>query len=100
MELPHGRLLGDGHAVYVIAEIGQNHQGCVQTAKQMISAAKVAGADCAKLQKSCLEAKFTRAALDRQYDGQNSWGKTYGEHKEFLEFSHQQYFGEYAMKGV
>lgn len=46
-----------------------------------------AGCNCVKFQKSCLKAKFTESALRRKYDGVNSWGKTYGEHKSHLEFS-------------
>lgn len=49
------------------------------------------GADCAKLQKSELEHKFNRKALERPYTSKHSWGKTYGEHKRHLEFSHDQY---------
>lgn len=83
---------GDGaESVYIIAEIGQNHQGDIEIAKRMIAAAKVAGADCVKFQKSCLPEKFTKAALDRRYDGPNSWGCTYGAHKQHLEFSREQY---------
>lgn len=49
------------------------------------------GADCAKFQKSELEYKFNRKALERPYTSKHSWGKTYGEHKHHLEFSHDQY---------
>ncbi|XP_072452808.1 N-acetylneuraminate-9-phosphate synthase isoform X2 [Notamacropus eugenii] len=49
------------------------------------------GADCAKFQKSELEHKFNRRALERPYASKHSWGKTYGEHKRYLEFSHDQY---------
>lgn len=79
------------NSVYFIAEIGQNHQGCLEMAKTMILEAKKAGCHCVKFQKSDLKAKFTRSALDRQYISENSWGKTYGEHKEYLEFSKEQY---------
>lgn len=78
-------------SVYIIAEIGQNHQGCVETAKKMIWEAKKAGCHCVKFQKSDLPAKFTRSALDREYISDHAWGKTYGEHKEYLEFSKDQY---------
>lgn len=76
---------------FIIAEIGQNHQGSIGHAKQMIAEAKRIGVDCVKFQKSNLYAKFTRSALQRQYNGPNSWGNTYGEHKEYLEFSIEQY---------
>lgn len=49
------------------------------------------GADCAKFQKSELDYKFNRKALERPYTSKHSWGKTYGEHKRHLEFSHAQY---------
>ncbi|XP_016105655.1 bifunctional UDP-N-acetylglucosamine 2-epimerase/N-acetylmannosamine kinase [Sinocyclocheilus grahami] len=49
------------------------------------------GADCAKFQKSELEFKFNKKALERPYTSKHSWGKTYGEHKRHLEFSHEQY---------
>lgn len=77
--------------VYLIAEIGQNHQGCLETAKKMILSAKRAGCNCVKFQKSNLKAKFTRTALDRRYISDHAWGQTYGEHKEYLEFSKEQY---------
>ena len=49
------------------------------------------GADCAKFQKSELDHKFNKHALERPYTSKHSWGKTYGEHKRHLEFSHEQY---------
>ncbi|KAJ8984650.1 hypothetical protein NQ317_009878 [Molorchus minor] len=49
------------------------------------------GVDCVKFQKTCLEEKFNRTALNRLYDSPNSFGKTYGEHKSFLEFSEDQF---------
>lgn len=90
-ELCPGRWVGEGHPVFVIAEIGQNHQGNLDMAKEMITAAKAAGADCVKFQKSSLKDKFTQSVLSRPYPGPASWGKTYGEHKEYLEFSHDDY---------
>lgn len=84
------RLIGGGRT-FIIAEIGQNHQGNIEIAKQMIAEAKAAGVDCVKFQKSCLSEKFTKNALHRPYDGPNSWGKTYGDHKEYLEFNLNEY---------
>lgn len=85
------RNVGDGHPVFIVAEIGQNHQGELEVAKQMILKAKEIGANCVKFQKSNLQAKFTAKALQKPYIGPNSWGSSYGEHKEFLEFSLEDY---------
>lgn len=49
------------------------------------------GADCAKFQKTCIQEKFTKKTLERSYDHSNSWGKTYGQHKNYLEFSEDEF---------
>ncbi|CAG9772926.1 unnamed protein product [Ceutorhynchus assimilis] len=76
---------------FVIAEIGQNHQGNILIAKELIKIAKECGVDCVKFQKTCPQEKFTKAALEALYLGENSWGKTYGEHKAYLEFSNEEF---------
>ncbi|XP_049875158.1 sialic acid synthase-like [Pectinophora gossypiella] len=83
--------IGGNNPCFIIAEVGQNHQGDIGLAKELIKAAKEAGANCVKFQKTCLEEKFTKKYLERPYDNRNSWGKTYGDHKRHLEFSHSQY---------
>uniref|UniRef100_A0A8C5MSN0 N-acetylneuraminate-9-phosphate synthase n=1 Tax=Leptobrachium leishanense TaxID=445787 RepID=A0A8C5MSN0_9ANUR len=55
------------------------------------SCLKDCGADCAKFQKSVLECKFNKKALERPYNSPHAWGKTYGDHKRHLEFNHDQY---------
>uniref|UniRef100_A0A8C6NS26 N-acetylneuraminate-9-phosphate synthase n=1 Tax=Nothobranchius furzeri TaxID=105023 RepID=A0A8C6NS26_NOTFU len=90
-ELCPGRMVGGNHPCFIIAEIGQNHQGDIKIAKEMIKMAKDCGADCAKFQKSNLACRFNKQALERPYNSKNSWGKTYGDHKRHLEFSHEQY---------
>ncbi|XP_034399360.1 N-acetylneuraminic acid synthase a [Cyclopterus lumpus] len=90
-ELCPGRMIGGDEPCFVIAEIGQNHQGDIEIAKKMIKMAKDCGADCAKFQKSELDHKFNKKALERPYTSVHSWGETYGEHKRHLEFSHEQY---------
>ncbi len=76
---------------YVIAEIGHNHQGELKTALQMIEVAANCGVDAVKLQKRDNRALYTKAYYDREYDNPNSYGKTYGEHREFLEFGESEY---------
>lgn len=83
--------INDDGACYVIAEIGNNHQGSVETCKEMFQAAKDCGANAVKLQKRDNRSLFTRAAYDKPYENENSYGKTYGEHREFLEFDKSEY---------
>ena len=90
-ELVNNRWIGDGHPCFIIAEIGQNHQGDIEIAKKLIKMAKECGADCVKFQKSDLQAKFTKSVLARHYNSPHAYGSTYGEHKIFLEFSEEQY---------
>ncbi|XP_046658213.1 LOW QUALITY PROTEIN: sialic acid synthase [Homalodisca vitripennis] len=89
--LANGQPVGGESPCFIIAEIGQNHQGNVSIAKDLILAAKQCGADCVKFQKSDLLEKFTSTALARPYLSTHSWGKTYGEHKAHLEFSDDEY---------
>ena len=49
----------------VAAEIGQNHQGQIEIAKDMIKAAAAAGADCVKFQKSTVLERFNKKCLAR-----------------------------------
>ena len=87
----HGFEIDDNSRCFVIAEIGHNHQGNVDTAKKMIKAAVDAGASAVKLQKRENRYLFTAAYYDRPYNSENSFGNTYGEHREFLEFNQDQY---------
>jgi sialic acid synthase len=75
----------DGSDCYVIAEIGHNHQGDVEKAKQLIHAAKECGCDAVKLQKRSNRTLYTREFYDQPYDNEFSFGATYGEHREALE---------------
>ena len=83
--------IGDHTPCYVIAEIGHNHQGKVEKARELFREAKLAGAHAVKLQKRDNRGLYTRAAYNKPYDNENSFGATYGEHREFLEFGLQEY---------
>jgi sialic acid synthase SpsE len=85
------RHVGAGEPVFVIAEIGLNHNGDLGLALELIDLAKAAGADAVKLQKREVDLCFTRAALEAPYPGRNSFGATYGDHKRALELSPADY---------
>jgi sialic acid synthase len=80
-----GRRIDDGAGCYVIAEIGHNHQGSVERAKELFHAAAECGVDAVKLQKRDNRNLFTRELFEQPYDNEHSFGGTYGEHREALE---------------
>lgn len=86
-----GFRINDESDCYVIAEIGHNHQGDLEKAKELIRQAKAAGANAVKLQKRENRSLYTSAMYEKPYDHENSFGRTYGEHREFLEFGLEEY---------
>ena len=86
-----GVVIGDDEPCYVIAEIGHNHQGDVEQAKRLIDAAKDCGASAVKLQKRSNQTLYTREFYEQPYNNELSFGRTYGEHREALEFDKAQY---------
>ena len=78
--------------VKVIAEIGCNHKGDMEIAKELIKSAKICGADVAKFQKRNPKELLSPEEYNAPHPNPvNSYGKTYGEHREFLEFSVDQH---------
>ena len=77
----------------IIAEIGCNHKGDMQIAKEMIeTAAKYCKADVVKFQKRCVKELLTPDEYNAPHPHpEYSYGSTYGEHREFLEFSLDQH---------
>jgi N-acetylneuraminate synthase len=77
------------NSINVIAEIGCNHKGDLKVAKAMISvASKLCGANIAKFQKRCNKELLTENQYNEPHPApENSYGKTYGKHRDFLEFS-------------
>jgi N-acetylneuraminate synthase len=72
----------------VIAEIGCNHMGSIEIAKDLIRLAKESNADVAKFQTRDNKLLLTEEQYNTPHPNPiNSYGKTYGEHREFLEFS-------------
>ncbi len=85
-----GRLVGPGQPVYVIGEIGINHNGDLRTAMALIDAAKAAGMDAVKFQKRTPEVCTPRDQWEVERD--TPWGRmTYIDYRHRVEFGAEDY---------
>lgn len=75
--------------VYIIGEIGINHNGDLSIAKKLIDAAVTAGCDAVKFQKRTIDKVYTKEMLDSPRE--SPWGHTQREQKEGLEFGKEDY---------
>lgn len=76
-------------SLFIVAEIGINHNGDVSIAKQLIDVAVAAGADAVKFQKRTVHLVYTPEFLDSQRE--SPWGKTQRAQKEGIEFDFDEY---------
>ncbi len=76
-------------SIFIIAEIGINHNGDMYIAKRLIDLAKKAGCDAVKFQKRTVDAIYTKEYLDSPRE--SPWGKTQRAQKEGLEFGQDAY---------
>jgi len=83
--------ISDASDCYVIAEIGHNHGGSIETCKELFDEAKGCGAHAVKLQKRDNRSLYTREFFNKPYENENSYGATYGEHREALELGKADY---------
>ena len=91
-EMSFGRsTISERGSCYVMAEIGHNHQGNLETALKMIRIAASCGVQAVKFQKRDNKSLYTKAYYNKAYDNENSYGSTYGEHREFLEFNRDEF---------
>lgn len=97
---------GEKQEVYIIGEIGQNHNGSVDIAKlivELIARPIVEGnfglnlspMNAVKLTKRDLKEELTDSQMNRPYDSPHSFGRTYGKHREALELSDEEHFEVY-----
>ena len=91
---------------YIIGEIGQNHNGSVDIAKLIVELVsrpvkeEVFGLtlkpmNAVKMTKRDLSEELTTSQMNRIYDTPNSFGRTYGEHRAFLELSDEEHYEVY-----
>jgi sialic acid synthase len=83
--------VNDDSLPFFISEVGSNHQGSVEYCKEFILASKEAGASAVKLQKRENKTFYTTKLFNEPYNNPNSFAKTYGEHREFLDFDKSQW---------
>mgnify|MGYP001213641081 CR=1 FL=1 len=90
--------IGDNCPTQIIGEIGQNHNGDINKAKALIDMCSFCNVKLVKFQKRDIKSEFTSEAYNKEYNSENSFGKTYGEHREFLELNKEQHkeLKEYA----
>lgn len=88
---------------YIIGEIGQNHNGSVDLAKLIIELVslpiteddfklQIRGMDAVKLTKRDLNEELADSLMNKPYDSPHSFGRTYGEHREFLELTDDEHY--------
>ena len=83
------KLVGANHPCYIVAEIGNNHNGELEIAKKLIEATEECGANAVKFQKRDINSLMTKELRSRPYVKYDSFGNTYAEHREKLELSEE-----------
>ena len=83
------KVIGDGHPCYIVAEIGINHNGSVESAFRLIDLALEAGCDAVKFQKRTVDAVYTPEELARPRE--SPFGRTNGDLKRGLELGFEEY---------
>ena len=76
-------------SVFIIAEIGINHNGDIEIAKKLIDVAVISGCDAVKFQKRTVEEVYTKEELDKYRE--SPWGTTNREQKLGLEFGKNEF---------
>lgn len=87
----NGHRIADDTPAYLIAEIGHNHGGSSETAAKMIRTFAACGASAVKLQKRDNATLYSAAMRKTPYDNENSFGPTYGAHRDALELGESHY---------
>jgi 3-deoxy-D-glycero-D-galacto-nononate 9-phosphate synthase len=91
---------------YIIGELGQNHNGSVDIAKLLVDLVsrpvkeelfniELMPMDAVKMTKRDLNEELSASQMNQIYDSPHSFGRTYGEHRAFLELTEQQHFEVY-----
>lgn len=93
-------------STYIIGEIGQNHNGSVDIAKLIVELVSrpvhedvfnisLKPMDAVKMTKRDLNEELAQSQMNKPYDSPHSFGRTYGEHRAFLELDDEAHFEVY-----
>jgi sialic acid synthase len=93
LTLSGGTTIGPGHPCFIVAEVGNNHQGKYDLAREMVLRAAEIGLHAVKFQKRNIDALLTREGQMMPYGGTHSFGRTYGEHRLALELDIEEMAG-------
>ncbi len=91
IQVAPNRFIGDDQPCFIIAEVGQNHNGDMAVARELIDNIAFHKADAVKLCKRHIPSEMTAEMYHRPYHGPQSFAETYGKHREALELSNEQY---------
>jgi len=100
LKITENRSIGTNHPCFMIAEIGQNHNGDVEIAKKLIDMGATCQVDAVKFVKRHIPSELTKEAYNKPYPCPQSFGENYGKHREVLELTIDQHneLAEYTKK--
>lgn len=84
------KTVGRGHPTFIIAEIGNNHNGDFELARKSVMAAAQAGADAVKFQKRDVDEVFTQELISKVQTHSRTLGVTYGDYRRKQELTEEQ----------
>ena len=84
------KVVGRGRPVFIIAEIGNNHNGDIELARKSVIAAAQAGADAVKFQKRDVDEVFTQELLSKPQTHSRTLGVTYGDYRRKQELTEEE----------
>lgn len=85
------KIISDDSDCFIIAEIGQNHQGDIETCMRLFEMARFCGVDAVKIQKRHNRCLYTKKHFDTPYNSEHAFGSTYGLHRQALEFNKKEF---------
>ena len=87
----NNKIINPEGSAFIIAEVGNNHQGNIEMAFKLVDEAKKSGVDAVKFQKRDNKSLFTNEMYASSYSNDNSFAPTYGAHRDKLELTKEEF---------